>query len=171
MAALADALVAHAPPERPIAFAWPDAIHINHGLVGGGQLAWPDGPEDQPPPWLVFGGMIRTVSMAEGDPGLRPLSAALEEEGFDDLGSGRLVESFARHLMVQLDAWQEFGFSEIAKNYLARLEAAKRACAATSTRRRSASCAVTGKVRGRAAARWCRRSQRPLARSATRGPR
>ena len=28
--------------------------------------------------------MIRTVSMAEGEPGLRPLSTALEEEGFDD---------------------------------------------------------------------------------------
>jgi Biotin/lipoate A/B protein ligase family len=121
MAAMADALASHAPPETPIAFHWPDAIHVNHGLVGGGQLAWPDGPEDQPPPWLVFGGMIRTVSMAEGDPGLRPLSAALEEEGFEDLGSGRLVESFARHLMVQIDGWQEFGFSEVAKNYLARL--------------------------------------------------
>jgi len=31
------------------------------------------------------------------------------------------VESFARHLMVALDAWQEQGFSEIAKNYLAQL--------------------------------------------------
>ena len=88
MAALADALAAHAPPEKPIAFVWPDAIEIDGGLVGGGQLAWPDGPEDEPPPWLVFGGMIRTVSMAEGDPGLRPLSAALEDEGFDDFGSG-----------------------------------------------------------------------------------
>jgi biotin-(acetyl-CoA carboxylase) ligase len=122
MAAMADALVAHAPPDTPIALRWPDAIYVNHGLVGGGQLAWPDGLEDQPPAWLVFGGMIRTVSMAEGEPGLRPLSAALEEEGFDGLGSSRVVESFARHLMVQLDAWQEFGFSQIAKNYLARLE-------------------------------------------------
>ena len=33
--------------------------------------------------------MIRTVSMAEDEPGLRPLAAALEDEGFDDLGSGR----------------------------------------------------------------------------------
>src|SRR5262249_21505212 len=65
--------------------------------------------------------MIRTVAMGDEEPGLRPLSAALEEEGFDDLGSGRLVESFARHLMVALDAWQEQGFGEIAKNYLARL--------------------------------------------------
>ena len=69
MAALADALLAHAPPEKPIAFDWPDAIRVDRGLVGGGRLAWPDGPEDEPPDWLVFGGMIRTVSMAEGEPG------------------------------------------------------------------------------------------------------
>ena len=54
-------------------------------------------------------------------PGLRPLSSALDAEGFDDLGSGQLVESFARHLMVATDAWQEKGFGEIAKGYLARL--------------------------------------------------
>ena len=71
--------------------------------------------------WLVFGGMIRTVSMAEGEPGLRPLSTAIEEEGFDEAGAAELVGSFARHLMVQFDAWQEFGFKEIAKTYLSRL--------------------------------------------------
>jgi hypothetical protein len=69
--------------------------------------------------------MIRTVSMAEGDPGLRPLSAALEEEGFEDLGSGQLVESFARHLMVEIDAWQEKGFAAVAKDYLSRLKPEK----------------------------------------------
>ena len=44
MAALADALAAHAPPEKPIAFDWPDAIRVDGGLVGGARLAWPDGP-------------------------------------------------------------------------------------------------------------------------------
>jgi hypothetical protein len=121
LSALADALASHAPPEKPIAFDWPDAIRVDGGLVGGGRIAWPEGDEDAPPPWLVFGGMIRTVSMAEGEPGLRPLAAALEDEGFDDAGSGRLVESFARHLMVAVDVWQEKGFKEIAKDYLSRL--------------------------------------------------
>jgi biotin-(acetyl-CoA carboxylase) ligase len=125
MAALADALAAHAPPEKPIALVWPDAIYVDYGLIGGAQFACSDGPEDAPPDWLVFGGMIRTVSMAEGEPGLRPLSAALEEEGFDDVGSGGLVESFARHLMVHFDAWQEYGFAAIAKSYLSRLEPEK----------------------------------------------
>ena len=70
---------------------------------------------------LVFGATIRTVSMGESEAGLRPLAAALEEEGFDELGSGRLVESFARHFMVAVDAWQQDGFAAVARDYIARL--------------------------------------------------
>lgn len=122
MAALVEALAAHAPPEKPIGIDWPDAIRVDGGLVGGGRLAWPKGvPEDEPPPWLVFGAMIRTVEMTERKPGLRPLGAALEEEGFHDLGSGQVVASFARHLMVLTDAWQEAGFRAVAQSYLSRL--------------------------------------------------
>jgi hypothetical protein len=101
-----------------MAIDWPDAVSVDGGLVGGGRLAWAEGPEDEPPAWLVFGAMIRTVAMGEGEPGLRPLSAALEEEGFDELGSGRLAESFARHFMVAVDAWQEQGFDAVSKTYL-----------------------------------------------------
>src|SRR5215470_19093677 len=115
MAALADALLVHAPPEKLIAFEWPDAIFVDGGLIGGGRLGWPAGaPEEAPPDWLVFGAMIRTVTTAAGEPGLRPFAAALEEEGFDDLGSGRLVEAFARHFMVTVDGWQETGFATVA---------------------------------------------------------
>jgi hypothetical protein len=122
LAALADALAVHAPPERPISFDWPDAVRVDGGLVGGGRLGWPrEADESAPPAWLVFGAMIRTVAMGDEEPGLRPLSSALEAEGFDDLGSGRLVESFARHLMVAVDAWHDKGFGEVGKNYLARL--------------------------------------------------
>ena len=122
LTALADALAVYAPPDKPIAFDWPDGVRVDGGLVGGVRLAWPDdAAEDEPPAWLVFGGMIRTVAMGEDEPGVRPLSSALDAEGFDDLGSGGLVESFARHLMVAIDAWQEKGFGEVAKNYLARL--------------------------------------------------
>ena len=74
MAALVDALLAYAPPEKAVEVAWPDAIHVDGGLVGGGRLAWPqDAGEDEPPDWLVFGAMIRTVSMGEGEPGLNQL--------------------------------------------------------------------------------------------------
>lgn len=122
MVALLDALLVHAPPERPVEVDWPDAVRVDGGLVGGGRLAWPQGAsEDEVPEWMVFGAMIRTVSMGEGEPGLNPLVAALEEEGFTDLTAGGLVESFARHLMVHTDAWQEHGFGAVAKEYVQRM--------------------------------------------------
>jgi hypothetical protein len=121
LVALADALAVHAPPEKPIAFDWPDAIRVDGGLIGGGRLAWPQGArEDKPPDWLVFGASIRTVAMGEDEAGLHPLAATLEDEGFD-LGSSRLIESFARHFMTAIDSWQQDGFDQVAKNYLARL--------------------------------------------------
>lgn len=119
MVALADALISSAQPETAITITWPDAISVNQGLVGGGRLAWPQGTaEDDVPAWLVFGGMIRTVSMTGREPGLNPLVTALEEEGFTDLMSNQVVEGFARHLMVALDSWRESGFDAVAKNYL-----------------------------------------------------
>jgi biotin-(acetyl-CoA carboxylase) ligase len=122
MTALADALAAHAQPETSIVIDWPDSILVNHGLVGGGRLAWPEDISDNDvSPWLVFGGMIRTVSMTGAEPGLNPLVTALEEEGFTDLMSAHLVESFARHFMVAIDGWQENGFAAVAKPYLERM--------------------------------------------------
>jgi hypothetical protein len=120
MAALGDALAAHAPPEKPISFDWPDAVRVDGGLVGGAQLGWPAGSDEAAaPPWIVFGAMIRTVAVGEHEPGLHPLAAALDAEGFVDLG--RLAESFARYLMVTIDTWQQDGFAAVAQSYLTRL--------------------------------------------------
>jgi hypothetical protein len=127
--ALGDALAALAPPEKPISFEWPDAIRVDGGLVGGARLAWPpDADEDEPPPWLVLGAVIRTVAMDEGEPGLRPLVTALAEEGFDEFDSGRLIEGFARHFMVAIDAWKEHGFGAMIGRYLPRLTPQKDVC-------------------------------------------
>jgi len=126
MIALADALVAAAEPETAIAMAWPDAIRVNGGLVGGGRLAWPAGiGEEEVPSWLVFGAMIRVQSMSGQEPGVNPQITALAEEGFADVRTDALVESFARHFMVALDAWQESGFAVLARGYLPRLDREK----------------------------------------------
>ena len=126
MVALYDALLVHAPPERPIHIRWPDAIYVDGGLVGGGRLAWPAGTaETAVPDWLVFGASIRLVSLGKEEAGLRPLVTALGEEGFDDLGSGRLVESFARHLMLALDAWRAGELATVTRKYLDRLQVEK----------------------------------------------
>jgi biotin-(acetyl-CoA carboxylase) ligase len=122
MTALADALATYAQPETSIVIDWPGSLFVNQGLVGGGRLAWPQGArESETPPWLVFGGMIRTVSMTGNEPGLNPLVTALEEEGFTDVLSNHVVESFARHFMVALDSWQETSFVAVARSYIERL--------------------------------------------------
>ena len=121
MAAMADALAAAAPPETAINIAWPDALYINWGLVGGGRLAWPKKiGEDDVPPWMVFGGMIRTASMAGNDPGATPDITALDEEGFAEITANHVVESFARNFMYAVDAWHDIGFGAVAKSYLER---------------------------------------------------
>lgn len=121
MDALADTLAVHAPPQTMVHFEWPDAVFVSGGLIGGAQLAWPrDAVEHKRPDWLVFGAVLRT-SMNTLEPGIKPHLTALEEEGFDELGPGRVVETFARHFMVAIDAWQETGFGPIGEAYLRRL--------------------------------------------------
>jgi biotin-(acetyl-CoA carboxylase) ligase len=125
LSALADALAAHAPPEKPISFDWPDAIRVNGGRVGGARLAWPAGAqEDAHPLWLVFAATIRTVAMGEREAALHPFATGLDAEGFD-LSSRGLLEGFARHFMVAVDAWEQEGFTEVAKRYLSRLRSEK----------------------------------------------
>jgi biotin-(acetyl-CoA carboxylase) ligase len=123
MVALGDALAASAPPEKPIVIEWPGAIYVDRGLIGGGRLAWPDHADERAAPdWLVFGATIRSVSLSREDSGLHPLSTTLADESFSNVSSERLVEGFARHLMVAVDCWREDGFTPIAKEYISKLE-------------------------------------------------
>jgi biotin-(acetyl-CoA carboxylase) ligase len=123
MTALADALAALAPPETPITIEWPDRLKIGRRLVGGGRLGWPQSADERErPDWLVFGAVIRLVSMRSEEAALDPMSTALADEGFGELGAERVVEGFARHLMVAIDCWQEGDFAAIAQGYLSRLQ-------------------------------------------------
>jgi biotin-(acetyl-CoA carboxylase) ligase len=120
MVAVADTLAGLAPPETPMSIEWPDAILVDAGLVGGGRLGWPEGArEEDAPDWLVFGAVIRTS--AAGEPGLHARATALAEEGFAQASAGRVVEGFARHLMVALDRWRAEGFAPVAQQYISRL--------------------------------------------------
>jgi biotin-(acetyl-CoA carboxylase) ligase len=122
MVALTDALRAYAPPNKSVTIDWPDAIRVDGGLVGGGRLGWPaSAKEDEPPPWLVFGAMIRTVAMTDEEPGVHPFGSALEQEGFGEAGAVQVTEGFARHLMLAVDTWQVDGFGGVAREYLGRL--------------------------------------------------
>jgi biotin-(acetyl-CoA carboxylase) ligase len=122
MVALTDALGAYAPPNKAVAIGWPDVVRIDGGLVGGGRMGWPSSArEDEPPAWLVFGAMIRTVAMTDRGPGVHSLASALDEEGFGEAGAVQVTESFARHLMRVIDSWQVDGFDSLARDYLSRV--------------------------------------------------
>jgi biotin-(acetyl-CoA carboxylase) ligase len=122
MTALADALSALAPPETPIAIAWPDRLKVGRGLIGCGRLGWPPRAVEQVrPDWLVFGAVIRLVSMSSGKAPLHSRWTSLADEGFGEVGAERLIEGFARHLMVAIDRWQEGEFGATVGDYLARL--------------------------------------------------
>jgi biotin-(acetyl-CoA carboxylase) ligase len=122
MTALADALSALAPPETPITIEWPDRLEVGRGLVGGGRLGWPPRADEQArPDWLVFGAVIRLVPMRSGKAQLPSRWTSLADEGFQEIGAERLIEGFARHLMVAIDCWQEGEFGATARAYLSRL--------------------------------------------------
>ena len=73
MVALCDALAALAPPEKPIAIEWPDAIRIDGVSLAAADGTWPDATDERAvPDWLVFGATIRTVSMSGAEAGLDP---------------------------------------------------------------------------------------------------
>jgi biotin-(acetyl-CoA carboxylase) ligase len=110
MNALADTLAVHCPPEKPVAFAWPDTLLLDGGVLGGGRLAWSEPcREDETPDWLVFGAMLRTAGSFRTEPGEWTRGVALAEEGIWDVQPAEIVESFARHLMSALHDWAELG--------------------------------------------------------------
>jgi hypothetical protein len=138
MTAIGDAISANCPPEHPLTFLWPDTIQLDRGVVGGLRLAWPAGaPEDEVPDWLVAGMVLRTV-VARRRPlpqmleeGAIPLHFQLDEQladgntllgaDFETMPAEVLIGCFCRHFLVQLDRWNEHGFTPVAQTYLARL--------------------------------------------------
>ncbi len=122
MNAVADAIAAHAPPEREVSFVWPDTILFDRQLLGGARLGWPqDCDEDQVPAWLVFGVMLRAADMADLEAAMFSGDMSLASAGFELVDTEAMVGSFARHLMTGFDQWNESGFDPVAANYLLRL--------------------------------------------------
>lgn len=122
MNAVADALASHAPPEKPVTFAWPVTILVDGSRLGGGRLGWPEGcAENEVPDWLVFSAQLLAVHVGETEPGVHPDATWLVEEGFDPAEGHAIIESFSRHLMTAFDLWNANGFASVARDYLARL--------------------------------------------------
>lgn len=122
LVALGDTLAALGPPNKPIAYGWPDRIAVDGGTVGGVRLvAPPDAAADAVPDWLVVGATLRLAFDAQHTPGQDPGRTALHEEGFGDLDAPMLVESFSRHLLYWMDRWESDGFVPVGETWLSRL--------------------------------------------------
>jgi len=118
MAALADAVGACAPPEKPITLSYPDVIRFDGARIGGGRLAQPAGCGlEDVPGWLVFSAMLIASKAHAGDPGLTPESTALDEEGFEPGAAEAIVEGFARYLLLGFDDIRDRGFAEWSEAY------------------------------------------------------
>lgn len=119
MLALADALVAHGPPNVKIALGGPegapDRLLVNGGWIGGVRFAVPEGTRDPDVPgWAVVGFGVDTLGDPDDDsPGRDPTRTALREEGFGELDAAELLESVARHLLAWMDVWENDGDAPI----------------------------------------------------------
>lgn len=88
MNALAETIAADAPPERPLAFRYPGVVLFDAGRLGALRLAWPEGPEDAPPDWLVLAGEIRRAAVPEAELARDPAAISLAEVGLGDVAPG-----------------------------------------------------------------------------------
>lgn len=121
MVALADALAAHCPPERPVRLVWPDTLVYDKARLGGGRLAVAPGTaEGDVPDWMVFCAEVLESRPGLDAPGRYPDTTSLTEEAFDP--AERLVETFASYLMLYFDRWAHEGLAAVTNRYLMRID-------------------------------------------------
>ncbi len=122
MNALADVMSFYCPPERSVAFDWPDCLLLDGGLLGGGRLGWPAGTaEDAVPGFLVFGALLRFSAMTPDNPGQHLRGVALDEEGLAEVPFTELIGSFCRHFMSAVNDWTDLGPRAVVTRWLERL--------------------------------------------------
>jgi hypothetical protein len=121
MTALADALAAHCPPERPVRLNWPDQVIYDAARIGGGRFAVAPGcAEDAVPDWMVFAAELIADRDGLEEPGKFPGTTSLKEEAFDP--ADQIVSTFASYMMLYFDRWSHEGFAAVANRYLMRVD-------------------------------------------------
>lgn len=121
MAALADALAAHCPPEKPVRLVWPDQVQFDAARIGGGRFAVAPGcAEDQVPDWMVFAAELIADRDDLAEPGRFPQTTSLKEEEFDP--AEQILSTFASYVMLYFDRWAHDGFDAVGNRYLMRVD-------------------------------------------------
>lgn len=122
MVAVAEALGALLPPKVAIEHAWPGEVIVNGGSVGRVGVRIASSPTDAAvPDWMVVDVALDLHGTGGShEPGERPGTTCLAEEGGADLVSADVVVAIATRFLSWLDRWQSDGFAPVAHAWLFR---------------------------------------------------
>ena len=98
--AMRDALGAVGPSELPVHLGWDGRILVNGGTAGRVTLIAEDGDPGAIPTWIVVHLVVHFLPSDATD-------TALWQEGCGEVAPDALLESWARHLMHGLAAWED----------------------------------------------------------------
>jgi biotin-(acetyl-CoA carboxylase) ligase len=106
---LQNALGVLAPPESAVHLDWSGGIRLNGGHVGGLHVAASTRDPAAVPDWMVIGLELTLVLPDTLEPGQTPAWTALDQEGCIEVDPVQLLEAWARHTLVWLNALEEPG--------------------------------------------------------------
>jgi biotin-(acetyl-CoA carboxylase) ligase len=117
MVALSDCLAVLLPPQVAVQFRECREIIVNGGVAGNIKSAISKvHKETDVPDWIVLAIKVRlNREETDEEPGLQPDVTTLDEEGWEDVSQIRFIETFARHFLSWLAAWDDNGFATVAR--------------------------------------------------------
>ena len=122
MLGMADALGALAPPEVAVHFSWPGRFRINGVLCGVLRAAASGSDPEAVPDWLAIAVTIPILPTGTHEPGHTPDVTTLHDEGCGEITAPRLIESFARHMLVWVNRFESEGLAPLHKAWCQKCE-------------------------------------------------
>ncbi|VAV89441.1 hypothetical protein MNBD_ALPHA08-2535 [hydrothermal vent metagenome] len=124
LVALADCLAALLPPQVAIQFRDNQHVIVNGGVAGGLNVAMAKQRQGSDiPDWLVLSIKLDLRRSDDAvDPGLAPDVTTLDEEGWEAPDLQELIETFARHFLSWMAAWDDEGFKPVARAWKLKAE-------------------------------------------------
>lgn len=104
-----NALGALGPPEVAVHLGWDGTIFVNGATCGRLSVASNAFDPEEVPDWLVVGLSVAMFPATDLEGGEAPDETTLFQEGCDEVGPVRLLESWARHTLVWINRWSEDG--------------------------------------------------------------
>ena len=126
MVALSDCLAVLLPPQVAVQFRGSNDIIVNGGHAGSVKVALAKTSNDKMrpgspgshdgPDWLVLSIKIALTSPDKDiAPGVNPDVTSLDEEGWEQPDLNKFIETYARHFLSWMAAWNDQGFAPVAR--------------------------------------------------------